>query len=526
VDKAVQAASISGRESRDRSRIIADAIVFAIIALLSWLGKASGTALAGAHHETMLRADSGRAILAGTHVLHRSCRLLIPGCQRRRAAQVKSLRRGSAAVSEAILGLAQELLETFPGPLHLLAGIALADPRMGRRAVLDLIGVLDTAAFVGIDLNRDGDPAATPQAAARLLADLLQRERMITQPLPIFSFWLGCATSERHAGDAPVLPDVNAVQRYMQLARTGETRLPDDTPVVLADRLLAQDVGLPQHQRPAPVRRLRHALRGLVELPRRIDVGLQQQIRRSYLFRRSRPVLPADVTKRLETALLARENLLEDVDYGKIVPNDYVVELNESNYRRNYMPIERQVCERWQSRLVSVLNTTNDRWGRSAYRFCGPVRVRIRAVADLEESQVRLRCQVNPDVGANSTIAGPACLELIPGGRRWPLQKEMVTVGRDNVCDVFLDMPVVQQARLVSGQHAYIVHKAGEYHLFDGGPGGRPSVNGTFVNGQRVGPDGYNLSDGDTIILALQGLNQPRSDAPGAVAFLFRWDCR
>jgi hypothetical protein len=443
---------------------------------------------------------------------------------------MKSLRQGSAAISDAVLALTQELLETFThsegGDVHLLTGIMLADPRTGRRVISDLIVVMEAAVLVGIDVNRDSSHTTTPRAVARLLADLLQREQMVTQPLPVYAFWLGGATPEGHADDTPVLPDAATVRQYIPLINVEEIRLAGDALASLAEGLLRQDAGL-QGRKRSPVSHLRHALLGLVELPGRINGGLQEQIRRPFIFRRmfSGPILPADVNKHLEKAMLARENVLEDVDYTKVVPNDYIVELNDNNYKRNYEPIEQKVCERWQARLLEVLNTTNDRRGRKEYKFGGRVQVRIRPVSDLAEGEARIWCQVSPDVDVVLTTATLACLELISSGRRWSLREGMVTIGRDDGCDICLDMPAVQRARLVSGQHAYIIHKDREYHLFDGAPGGRPSTNGTFVNGQRVGPDGQELDDGDVIILAALDPDQPRSDTPGAVAFFFRLDC-
>jgi hypothetical protein len=383
-----------------------------------------------------------------------------------------------------------------------------------------LIGVTKTAVFVGIDVSRDSNHTTTPTAVARLLADLLQREQMVTQPLPVYAFWLGGAMPEGGADDVPVLPDAVAVQQYILLTNTDRVHLLDDALVSLAEDLLRRDTTLKERKR-SPVSHLRHALLGLTRLPGRIDAGLQEQIRRPFVFRRSRPILPADASRYLEKAMLARENVLEDADYTRIVPNDYIVELNENNYKRNYEPIEQKVCERWQAGLLEVLNTTNDRRGRREYGFGGRVRVQVRPVSDLAEGELRIWCQINPDVDAAST---PAWLELIPDGRRWPLQERIVTIGRDDVCDIYLDMPDVQRVRLVSGQHARILQEDGEYCLFDGSPDGRPSMNGTFVNGQWVGPDGQELDDGDVIILAALDSNQPRSDTPGAVTFFFRLD--
>jgi len=112
-------------------------------------------------------------------------------------------------------------------------------------------------------------------------------------------------------------------------------------------------------------------------------------------------------------------------------------------------------------------------------------------------------------------------VELVPDGHKWPLQEETVTIGRDESCAICLDMPAVQSARLVSSQHAHIAHREGNYIVFDGTPEGKPSTNGTFVNGQRVGRDGRNLDDGDTITLASPDPNLALEEGLGAVALCF-----
>jgi hypothetical protein len=431
---------------------------------------------------------------------------------------MKSLRQGSSPVSEAILGLAQELMEAFPDPICLLTGIVLTDPRKGRRVISDLIAVTRMALFVGVDAGRDRDQITTPTAVARLLADLLEREHMVSGPLPIYAFWLGGAMPEGFADDAPALPDADRVRQFSLLARPAGVPLPEEALASLAEDLLRQDT-LRAGRKRSPASHLRHAALGLARLPGRIDGGLQEQIRRPFVFRRSRPILPADASRYLEKAMLAPENALEDADYTKIVPNDFLVELNANNYERNYQPIRQKVCERWQAKLLEALNTTNDRRGRREVGFGGRVRVQVRPASGLAEGELRVWCQISPDVEAASTAAW---LELIPDGRRWPLQERIVTLGRDQACDICLDMPDVRRVRLVSGQHAHILRNEGEVRLYDGSPEGRPSRNGTFVNGQPVGAQGKELEDGDVIILAALDPNQPRSDTPGAVTFIFR----
>lgn len=267
-----------------------------------------------------------------------------------------------------------------------------------------------------------------------------------------------------------------------------------------------------------PKRRLPDVLSELDRWADRLEAGLER-------LHRPGPLLPADVSRRLQAAMLAPENILEDARYFKIVPNDYVVELNELNYARHYKPVEKTIYAQWRDKLLEALNTANSRQGRREFRFGGRVQIRIQPAADLGEDEVRLHCQINPEAGASPSGVVTACLELLPQGRRWPLQEELVVLGRDEVSDIYLDLPAVQQKRLISGQHAHIRPREGRFRLYDGSPEGKASVNGTFVNGRRVPPGGHDLHEGDVIILASLDPGQPRIDTPGVVALVFRESC-
>ncbi len=76
--------------------------------------------------------------------------------------------------------------------------------------------------------------------------------------------------------------------------------------------------------------------------------------------------------------------------------------------------------------------------------------------------------------------------------QRWPLDREVIDIGRGPHCDIVLS------DRVVSREHAYIQRQEDGYHLFD-----RGSKNGTFVNGEAV-IDSQILHDGDEIQVALR----------------------
>ncbi len=240
---------------------------------------------------------------------------------------------------------------------------------------------------------------------------------------------------------------------------------------------------------------------------------------------------PAEVSDLLCETLLARENLLEDAEYNKTVPNEFVVELPPDTYARQYAPLENVIAQQWRERLLNHLATANSRQGRREYRFAGQVSVEIRLAPDLAPGQLRILSRLQaPALGDARPAAAPpaelpACLELMPAGKHWQLRSGLITIGRDPACDVFLDLPRVQELRLVSAQHAYLQCLPGAYRLFDGAPNGLPSVNGTFVNGQPVAPGGQLLREGDVLILAAVRPQAPSLDTPGVAGLRFRALC-
>jgi hypothetical protein len=239
------------------------------------------------------------------------------------------------------------------------------------------------------------------------------------------------------------------------------------------------------------------------------------------------PIRPAEVNNGLLAAMVDRTNTLEDARYQKIVPNQYIIELSEGNYARNYKPIEVDILRQWKDSLLERLMLANSRQGRKEYRFAGRLQLTIRAVDDLKDSQARILCQVASDDSSGHSPQGniTACLKWIDGERQWDLLSDIVTIGRDAQCSVYLDMPMVQDRRLVSGVHANLRYETGGYRIYDGEPGGKPSLNGTYVNGKAVSADGHKLQDGDIIILASIDPTDPRMDTPGAAVLRFHFTC-
>ena len=233
----------------------------------------------------------------------------------------------------------------------------------------------------------------------------------------------------------------------------------------------------------------------------------------------SEPVRPAEVADALCRVMLSPDAALEDVDYNKIVPNRFIVEVDPENHARRYALIEPRVMAQWREKLLEALTTANSRQGRREFRFGGRVSLELRQSKSLKPGHARVLGRIEPDKPEETAL--PYQLETVPPAKNWPLRKGTVTIGRDPECEVHLADPDVQEKRLVSGQHAYLKCDVGQVWLFDGTPAGQPSTNGTFVNGKRVPANGRRLLDGDLIVLAALDPDNPQPDTPGTVALRF-----
>ncbi len=450
---------------------------------------------------------------------------------------MKTLHSGAAPVSPAVTRVVEQLLAAYNGALQLLTGVRLPETDTGQTLALDLVAVTDTAIVVGVEARPEQVPPTAPQAAALAVARL-QREKLGAAPLPVYAFWLGAAVPAGYTGGAPPLADAAAVLRFVEHASSQHATPHSEAAGRLAEALRQADRGPAPAAAPPPAKatiaaapppeKKPHAgvLRRLRDLPGQLDAELRDRIRQPLVLRRE-AVRPADVQRRLEAAMLDPDNLLEDARYSKIVPNEYIVELDPDNHERQYAQIEQRVCEQWQVKLLEALDTANQRQGRRLYQFGGPVSVSLRPGAGLDKGAVRIRARIAPDAPkAEAKSAQPVgCLQLLPNGRRWPLLPGTLTVGRHETSDIFLELPPQRQPPLISAHHAYLLVTDSEVRLFDGSPAGRPSLNGTFVNGQRVPASGQALVPGDIVVLAPLNPKDPRPSGPGVLALQFHERC-
>jgi hypothetical protein len=451
---------------------------------------------------------------------------------------MKTMHSGPRPASPALARVVEQLLAAYPGPLQLLTGLRLPEANTGQGLALDLVAITDTAIIVGVEVPAGDAPAPAPPQVAALAVARLQRERLGEASLPVYAFWCGAVVPPGYTGGAPALPSPEAVLRFIEHASAQAKTARPEAASRLAEALRQADLGEPPVAAPEvkatiaaapppPVKKAAdggvwRVLRDLRDLPGQLDAGLRERIRQPLPLRRE-AVRPADVQRHLEAAMLDPDNLLEDARYSKVVPNEYMVELEPENYERQYRQIERRLCEQWQVKLLEGLETANQRQGRRVYQFGGPVRVSLRPGAGLAPADVRIRSRIAPEAPAAPAPAG--CLQVLPQGRHWPLLPGTLTLGRHETSDIYLEAGSQRQPPLISAHHAYVTVAAGEVRLFDGSPSGRPSLNGTFVNGQRVPAAGQVLAPGDVIVLAPLNPKDPGPSGDGVIALTFHERC-
>jgi len=190
-----------------------------------------------------------------------------------------------------------------------------------------------------------------------------------------------------------------------------------------------------------------------------------------------------------------------------LVPNDFVVELAESDHARLDVYAE--------TLGVELANLARDYAKEQGYSFVGPVRMRFEGVPDMvtgtfrirsgvirgstiEGGEIRLPASDLPRTTGRGFPGRPRLLVSGPGAQGapdgdgeqhiYPLQTPVTLLGRGTDCDLRLVDPGV------SRHHAELRVENDQVVLVDLG-----STNGTFVNGQPVRR--VTLSDGMRIAL-------------------------
>ena len=198
-----------------------------------------------------------------------------------------------------------------------------------------------------------------------------------------------------------------------------------------------------------------------------------------------------------------------------LVPNDFVVELAETDHERLDVYAE--------SLGVELANLARDYAKEQGYSFVGPVRMRFEGVPDMTTGTFRIRSGVirgstieggeirhagqRPAADARARLPRPPAAAGLrarsPGGpagsdqHTYELQTPVTLLGRGTDCDLRLVDPGV------SRHHAELRVENGQVVLVD-----LSSTNGTFVNGQPVRrvalTDGTHVSLGRTTLVFQQ----------------------
>src|ERR1700678_3685384 len=201
-----------------------------------------------------------------------------------------------------------------------------------------------------------------------------------------------------------------------------------------------------------------------------------------------------------------------------LVPNDFVVELAESDHDRLDVYAE--------SLGVELANLARDYAKEQGYSFVGPVRMRFEGVPDLTTGTFRIRSgvirgstieggeirQPSSDLPRAQSRGFPGHPRLLVSGpdqggeqRTYDLVTPVTLLGRGTDCDLRLVDPGV------SRHHAELRVENDQVVLVD-----RGSTNGTFVNGQPVRrvalSDGTHISLGRTTLV----FRQDRPDGQGS----------
>jgi hypothetical protein len=213
---------------------------------------------------------------------------------------------------------------------------------------------------------------------------------------------------------------------------------------------------------------------GLQSLERRLERMVEG------VFRGSRSgIRPIELGRRLVREMDDQRSV--DVKGRRVVPNDFVIKLNQRDYD-GFADIHDVL----QAELVEAAREYAREEG---YHFMGPVRVELTVDESLKGGRFTVLTtlrQAAGGVGAGSLI--------LPSGQRVPLGDRPVTIGRLGDCTV----PLNDQN--VSRRHAQISPGRGAYVVGGHGATNRPMVYRTRLNGEQRLADGDILSFGSTYV--------------------------
>ena len=211
-----------------------------------------------------------------------------------------------------------------------------------------------------------------------------------------------------------------------------------------------------------------------------LPMGLQQFERR--LERLFEGVFAKAFRSGLEPVELGRR-LVRQMDRDRrVAPSGRRVAPNLFVYRLS--PTDRERFASFEDALAAELAEAAREHARAEdYGFLGRIHVEMVDDPHMSPGTFELVTEVRAAAGG-----APVGSLVVPGGRRFPLESEAVSIGRLDSCDIVLDDPTV------SRHHADVRRENDGFDVVDMG-----SRNGTRVNGYGV--TRQRLVDGDDILI-------------------------
>lgn len=230
----------------------------------------------------------------------------------------------------------------------------------------------------------------------------------------------------------------------------------------------------------------------------RMEKGIERAVNGAFAKAFRSEVQPVEIASALKREVDDQATI---VSRGRtLVPNTFVVELGPADHGR---------LGGWEDALGDELrDVVSEHAGQQQYSFVGPITVVFEEAEDLDTGLFRVRsattkgrAQTPPAPGpspaqgryqgqapAAPARSGALHVSLDVEGRSHQVNSPVTVIGRGSEADVVVDDAGV------SRRHAEVHTDGNQVRVVDLG-----STNGTFVDGERVGPQGAPLADGSRI---------------------------
>jgi Protein of unknown function (DUF3662)/FHA domain len=223
----------------------------------------------------------------------------------------------------------------------------------------------------------------------------------------------------------------------------------------------------------------------------RMEKGIERAVNGAFAKAFRSEVQPVEIASALrrevddKATIVSRDRTL--------VPNTFVVELGQADHGR---------LGEWEEALGEELrDVVTEHAGQQQYTFVGPVTVGFEEAEDLDTGLFRVRSTTTkartrrearqapqPPPRPQAPRSGPLQVTLDVEGRSHQVSAPVTVIGRGSEAEVIVDDAGV------SRRHAEVHTDGEQVWVVDLG-----STNGTFVDGERVGPQGAPLADGSRI---------------------------